>query len=355
MTQTSSSSTGRRGVVFLGKRQVEVRDFEIPTPGQGEVRLQVKASTLCGSDLNLIYRKETWKPGPGQYKGCVGGHEPCGIIDAVGPGVTQFKVGDRCVVYHISGCGTCHDCRKGWFLMCKNEAGVRKAYGYQRDGGHSNYMLVLEQNICKLPDELTYVDGAMTACGVATAYTACCRANVSGRDRVLVTGLGPVGVCLAMLAKAMGAMVWATEVSTERCAFAEKLGIQVIPSSEGIASALLEVTNGKGFEVCFDASGNGKARHLCLEVAREWGRVVYVGEGGDVSFSPSPMLLHKQITLYGSWVCNLEQMEDCLEFLARWNLHPETAVTHRYSIEDASTAYEMFDAGKTGKVAFVWE
>ena len=92
-----------------------------------------------------------------------------------------------------------------------------------------------------------------------------------------------------------------------------------------------------------------------LEAAREWGRVVFVGEGGTVSFEPSPLLIHKQLTLHGSWVCSIGQMEELVEQLVRWNLHPECLVTHRFSLEDAALAYETFDSGKSGKVCLVFD
>ena len=94
---------------------------------------------------------------------------------------------------------------------------------------------------------------------------------------------------------------------------------------------------------------------MCLDLAREWGRVVFVGEGGTVSFAPSPLLIHKQLTLSGSWVCSLPQMEDLVEYLVRWRLHLEALVTHRFALEQAKEAYELFDSGKTGKVAIVWQ
>jgi len=125
--------------------------------------------------------------------------------------------------------------------------------------------------------------------------------------------------------------------------------------NEHASDLLLEQTGGHGFEVAIDCSGNANARHLCLELAREWGRVVFVGEGGTISFAPSPLLIHKQLTLHGSWVCSLPQMEDLVEHLVRWRLHLDVMVTHRFTLDQAKEAYELFDSGKTGKVAIVWE
>ncbi len=343
------------GVVFLGNRRLEQREFPVPEPGYGQVLVHMKASSLCGSDLRAIYRTSDWGTGPEAYQGVIGGHEPCGIIERVGPGVRRFREGDRVIIYHIAGCGMCHDCRGGWMISCSRPE--RAAYGWQRDGGHAEFLLAEERTLVALPDELTYLDGAMIACGVGTAYAACLRAGVSGRDTVLITGLGPVGMGMALLCQAMGARVMGVEAVSERLAQARALGITnvVSPTDTNALDALRAMTHGNGFEVAIDCSSNADARHMCLEMAREWGRVVFVGEGGTVSFAPSPLLIHKQLSLYGSWVCSVPQMENLTELLLRWNLHPEILVTHRFTLEQAKEAYELFDGGKTGKVAIVWQ
>jgi threonine dehydrogenase-like Zn-dependent dehydrogenase len=343
-----------QGVVLPGNRGFEMREFPIPEPATGQVLIRMKASSLCGSDLRAIYRPVEQGTGPEAYQGVIAGHEPCGIIERVGSGTKRFKAGDRVVVYHIGGCGLCHDCREGWMLSCTGAG--RGGYGWQRNGGHADFLLADESVLVALPDELSYLDGAMVACGFGTAYTACLRAGVSGRDRVLITGLGPVGIGAALLCRAMGAQVVGVESVPERRELAQQLGFEtVFEPGEGALESLMEHTGGKGFEVGFDCSGVGAARHLCLEAAREWGRVVFIGEGGSVEFAPSPLLIHKQLTLHGSWVCSIGQMEDLVELLVRWNLHPETIVTHRFSLSQAQEAYETFDSGTTGKVAIVWE
>jgi len=342
-----------KGVVLPGNRQFEMREFPVPEPGPGQVLLRMKASSLCGSDLRAIYRPVDQGVGAEAYQGVIAGHEPCGQIEKVGPGVSRFKAGDRVVVYHIAGCGLCHDCRGGWYISCSSTE--RGAYGWQRDGGHADFMLADVQSLVALPDELSYVDGAMVACGFGTSYAACSRAAVSGRDRVLITGLGPVGLGTAILCKAMGAEVVGVEAVPERIALARQIGIEtVIEPGEGALPALMNYSNGHGFEVAIDCSGNAGARHLCLEAAREWGRVVFIGEGGTVSFEPSPLVIHKQLTIYGSWVCSIGQMEELVEHLVRWKVHPEQIVTHRFTLDRAQEAYETFDSGTTGKVAIVW-
>lgn len=342
------------GVVLPGNRQVEIHEFPVPEPQHGQVLIRMKASSLCGSDLRAIYRPAEQGEGPEAYRGVIAGHEPCGVIERVGPGVRRFGAGDRVIVYHIAGCGVCRDCRAGWMISCANPE--RAAYGWQRPGGHADFVLADENTLVALPEPLSYLDGAMVACGMGTSYAACLRANVSGRDTVLITGLGPVGVGAALLCRAMGAHVIGVEAVPERQALARQLGVNnVLAPGAGAPHAVRELTEGRGVEVAIDCSGNPAARHLCLEAAREWGQVVFVGEGGTVDFEPSPLLIHKQLTLHGSWVCSLPQMEDLVEHLVRWDLHPAEMVTHRFTLDQAREAYETFDSGVTGKVAIVWE
>ncbi len=175
-----------KGVVLPGNRRLEFREFPVPTPGPGQALVRMKASSLCGSDLRAIYRPTDQGSGPEAYRGVIAGHEPCGVIEQVGPGVTRFHAGDRVVMYHIAGCGLCPDCQGGWQISCTSD--TRAAYGWQRDGGHAEFLLAEERTLVALPDELSYLDGAMVACGLGTAYAACLRAGVSGRDTVLVTG-----------------------------------------------------------------------------------------------------------------------------------------------------------------------
>jgi threonine dehydrogenase-like Zn-dependent dehydrogenase len=343
-----------QGLVLPGNRQTELREYPVPEPGHGQALIQMKASSLCGSDLRAIYRPTDQGHGPEAYRGVIAGHEPCGIVERVGPGVTEFSPGDRVVMYHIAGCGQCWDCRGGWMISCSSEQ--RAAYGWQRDGGHAPYLLAEASTLVHLPDELTYLDGAMVACGMGTSFAACLRADVSGRDVVLITGLGPVGIGTALLCRAMGARVVGVEAISERIELAAKLGFNdVIAPGDSAINALMTRAHGKGFEVAIDCSGNAGARRLCLEAAREWGRVVYVGEGGTVDFEPSPLLIHKQLTLHGSWVCSLQQMEDLVELLVRWDLHPDVMVTHTFTLDQGREAYETFDTGKTGKVAIIFD
>ena len=208
-----------KGAVFLGNRKVELRSFPDPTPGPGEVVLQMKASGMCGSDLKF-YRSP---PGAAQAalglgnlaEPFIGGHEPCGVVVARGPGVSEKEAptGQRVMDHHYAGCGACKHCRVGWSQLCR--AGIT-VYGVTAHGGHAEYMKVPVRTIVPLPEELSFAEGAAVACGTGTAYGAMRRMHVAGGDTMVVFGQGPVGLSATVLGKAMGVRVIAVETSAER-------------------------------------------------------------------------------------------------------------------------------------------
>ncbi len=344
-----------QGAILPGNSTVEMREFSLPEPGHGQVLIQVKASTICGSDIRAIYHQHLGK-GPEGYQGVIAGHEPCGQIVKEGSGLKRFKNGDRVIIYHISGCGVCYDCRRGYMISCTSP--YRAAYGWQRDGGMAAYLVADEKDLVLLPDALSYIDGAQVACGFGTVYEGLEKIGVSGNDAVLVVGLGPVGLAALMLAKAMGAnKLIGIDLIEERLALTTQLGLadHVLKAGPDNVAQVRQLTSGYGVERALDASGNDKGRLTAIQATRKWGKIVFIGEGGTVDFQPSPDIIHDQKTIYGSWVTSIWLMEDLVEHLVRWNIHPQELVTHRFPLEQADKAYSLMAEGRCGKVAIVFE
>jgi threonine dehydrogenase-like Zn-dependent dehydrogenase len=346
-------SSMQGAVIIGGQRQVELREFPIPDPGRGQVLVRMKAAGMCGSDLHNIYRTMNLDD-PGHYQGCIAGHEPCGVVEAVGPDCERFKEGDRVIVYHITGCRNCSACRKGWIVNCTSDQ--RSVYGWHRDGAYADFMLTEEYTLLELPDVLSFVDGAIISCGFGTSFQGVRRADVSGYDTVLVVGLGPVGLAAATISKARGARVIGVDISPDRVAAAERLGCDLVLVADGEAlDTIREYTNGHGVEVSLECSASQAGRMLSLEAARLWGRVVFLGEHGNLSLNPSFTLIQRQLTMHGSWMAGISEMEDAIEHAVRWKMRPEDIVTHTFPIEQVREAFELADAGEAGKVVFVWD
>lgn len=339
-----------------GDSTVEIRERPVPVPGHGEVLLRMKASTICGSDIRCIYHEHLGK-GPEGYQGVIAGHEPCGQIVRTGPGCRRFGEGDRVVVYHISGCGVCNDCRRGYMISCTSET-WRRAYGWQRDGGMADYLLAEEKDLVALPDSLSFADGAQVACGFGTVYEGLEKVGISGNDAVLITGLGPVGLATGMLCRALGApLVIGIDVVEERMKLARDLGLcdHVLTAGPDNVQQVRELTGGRGVERAVDCSAHAEARATAIRATRKWGRIVMLGEGGEVAFQPSPDMIHDQKTLHGSWVTSTWRMEELVERLVRWDLHPAELVTHRFPVEKAAEAYALMASGRCGKVAVCFD
>ena len=335
-----------------GNSTAEIRTAAVPSPGHGEVLVEVMASTICGSDIRCIYHEHLGK-GPEGYQGVIVGHEPAGLIVETGPGCRRFKTGDRVIVYHISGCGVCNDCRRGFMISCTSQQ-YRRAYGWQRDGGMARYMLADEKDLVPLHEALTYVDGAQVACGFGTVYEGLEKIGVSGNDAVLITGLGPVGLAAGALCRKLGAeMIIGIDVASERMDLATRLGLcdVVLPAGPDNVMQVLEVTGGNGVERAVDCSANADARATAIRATRKWGRIALIGEGGTLTFHPSSDIIHDQKSIYGSWVTSTWRMEELVERLVRWKIHPEMIVTHRFSLDRIGEAYALMASGRCGKVA----
>jgi threonine dehydrogenase-like Zn-dependent dehydrogenase len=351
----STTSKQMSGAFLPGDSTVIVKTVDIPEPEYGEVLLKTKSSTICGSDIRAIYHEHLGKGAEG-YQNVISGHEPAGQIIKCGPGMKLFKEGDRVVVYHISGCGVCNDCRRGYMISCTSEH--RAAYGWQRDGGMAEYILAEEKDLILLPDELTYTDGAQIACGFGTVYEGLEKIGICGNDIVFVVGLGPVGLATCMLAKAMGAnMIIGVDVVHERIKLAKdlKLADHAFDANDGALARVKELTGGFGCERTVDTSGNTYGRQLAIRGTRKWGKCCFIGEGGTVEFNPSPDIIHDQITIYGSWVTSTWNMEELVERIVRWGIHPEELVTHRFTLDKADQAFALMATGKTGKIAVVFD
>lgn len=349
-------STTMLGAYLPGNSTTLLREVPVPQPGHGEVLLRMKASTICGSDIRCIYHEHLGR-GPEGYQGVIAGHEPCGQVATTGPGCRRFRDGDRVIVYHISGCGVCNDCRRGYMISCTSPQ-YRRAYGWQRDGGMAPYLLCEEKDLVELPEGLTYADGAQVACGFGTVYEGLMKIGISGNDAVLVTGLGPVGLATAALCRKLGAeRIIGIDVVPERLELARSLGLCDVTLAAGPenVSQVLDLTAGRGVERAVDCSANAAARATAIRATRKWGRIVFLGEGGTVEFSPSPDIIHDQKTIYGSWVTSTWLMEELVERLVRWNLHPADLVTHRFPLERAGEAYAIMAGGRCGKVAVCFD
>jgi 2-desacetyl-2-hydroxyethyl bacteriochlorophyllide A dehydrogenase len=348
-----------QGIVFTGNRQIELREFADPTPGPGEVVLEIKASGMCGSDLKF------YRAAPGEAQRAIGlkadqisiaGHEPCGVVVAVGSHVNprQAWVGQRAMVHHYRGCGACPHCTTGWQQLCVE--GVAEVYGVTGHGAHARYMKCPANTLVTLRDELSFATGAAIACGTGTAWGALHRLALGGEQTVAVFGQGPVGLSATQLGASLGARVIALDVSEERLARARDFGAAhtLNPEQTDAVAAIRALTGGLGAHAALDASSSPQARRQAVQSVRTWGKVCLVGEGGEIKLDVSPDLLRRQVTLMGSWTFSTVGQKDCADFVAERGIDVDALFTHRWRLDQAQEAYRVFDAQASGKGVFLF-
>ncbi len=342
-----------RGVAFHGNSVAEVVDYPDIDPGPEQVLIKLRSSGLCGSDL-ARYRDDS----PNEHNGQLmrPGHEPCGEIVALGPNVTGLSVGDRIIQHHYEGCRECDYCLTGWQQLCAVTE-KKLYYGGSMHGGHGDYMVAHQSTCVTLPDEVTFEVGAYLACGASTAFQALKKLEVSGRDTLAVFGQGPVGLAATMFGKEMGARIIAVDVSPERLDMASDSGAWVtVNASAGDApEQIKELTGGHGADATLEAAGLAVTRVAAAESTRIFGRTCLVGEGGEVTYQPTPHIIHRHLTMLGSWTFSTFGLSEAARFTAERDVPLASIITSRSTIEQAPQAYKEFSSGAPGKFVINWD
>lgn len=342
-----------KGVVFLGDRSAEVRDFSVPSPGTGEALIQLKRAAICGSDLHVYRRPKSFFEGKTPW---IPGHEPAGVVAEVGEWCERIEVGDRVTIYHYMGCGHCPQCRSGYMQFCSERRGLGQPDAV---GPDADYMVVDERNCLLLPDELSFEDGAMIACIAGTCFSALRKLRPNGEDMLVIFGQGPVGLMGLIMAKAMGARVIGVDPVQERLTLAEELGADEVidPDATDVVEAIAGLTGGDGADAALETSGSRAAHRDVIEVLRRNGRGVFVGFGSQEPSVNLTSIIGKQLTLRGSFVMPIHYYRDLVDFMLEHDLPSrfQRMITHRFRLVEAAEAFRVADSGKAGKVMFVWD
>lgn len=330
-----------RGLALLGNRIAKVTSFPVGEPGPGEALIRVMSAGICGSDLHF-YRDTP--EGLGPRRGVVIGHEPAGVVEAVGPGVTRLAPGDRVAVNHTLGCGKCKHCISGETVLCEENVGMAQA-GH---GGNAEFTVMPERNCHILPDALSFQDGSFISCTGATGYGAVSKLAPRGGDTVAVFGLGPVGLSSALVAKAMGARVIGVDLIEDRRDFATSLGVDAVVDGSDAAAAIRSLTT-RGAHYSVETTGSPSAQRTAVVCLRPRGKAVFVGLGPETPAIAAADFLHDEKTLLGSKVLSSPGVEALVRFMIDTGLRFEPIVTRTVSLKDAPAAFAEFADGAAGK------
>jgi 2-desacetyl-2-hydroxyethyl bacteriochlorophyllide A dehydrogenase len=339
-----------KAILFPGDKQSQLVTLPDPTPGPGEVIIQIKVAAVCGTDIH--YWHETAQA-RGERQDIVPGHEGCGVVVAAGPGVEHLKVGDTVVAYHHVGCGYCGWCYQGAPMYCAN----KRVMGRHINGSDGEFVAIPARATFKLPAGFTMEDGALLACNISTAFSALKKAGANSFSRLAIFGLGPVGLSAVMLAKAMGAEVAGIDLRSERLELGRKLGADIVFSATDPTTpqALTEWTRNQGLTAALDCSGSTAAQLAALNALGPQGTLVQVG----TATRPLPLqtndLLGREIRIIGNSVYKAFEFEEMTDFILRKKLNISTLIDKRMPVTQIQQALELAETGQYGKILLGWE
>jgi alcohol dehydrogenase, propanol-preferring len=323
-----------RAYQVTGQRQFELVERELLEPQPGHVRLRVDSCGVCHSDVLAV---EGMRPDPSQP--VVPGHEAVGVIDAVGKGVTGWKVGDRIGVGYLGGhCGVCSWCRHGDFVNCENQPWT----GTTVDGGYAEVMYARASGLVRIPDGLTSVDASPLLCAGITTYNALQKLNAGPDALVAIQGIGGLGHLGLQYANKLGYRVAAIARGTDKAVLAEKLGAHHYIDSAAIdpANALQEL-GGAVAIVATAASGASMSPLVAGLTPR--GQLIVVGVGDDPIEINGADLVFGGRSIIGSLTGSSIENEANLQFSATHDVAPMTEVM---PFEDAPAAYARMMSGE---------
>lgn len=340
-----------KAVLLPGDREVRVDDRPDPKPGFGEVLIVSRASAICRSDMGLYSGDHAVVGGAIAPGTVVPGHEPAGVVAEVGEGVTSVRPGDRVAGYLAIGCGHCEQCHAGYRMLCPRW----KCVGFDIDGGDAEMIVLPEANALPLPDDVSYVAGALMTDMVGSQYATQSRLGVRGGQHLTVVGLGPMGLAAVLVGRALGAEVIAVDPIEARREAARDLGAAHVLGSNGALDAIRDLSSGHGVEVAVDCSGNAHGQNLALDAAAAHGAVAFVGESSRTTINPSDQFIRKLLTVVGGWYFPLGDWAAITRLVVDQQLPVEKLVSHRFDLADAAEAFRAFDQRETEKAVFVWD
>ena len=322
-------------VARYGSRR-ETADRPIPRPGPGEVLVRVRASGLCGTDLHLCSGRMPLGDLPR-----IVGHETAGEIVAFGSATEGWAVGDRVVVAIDVVCGRCRHCLGGQTQRCTDMQRI----GFERDGGHAEYVAVPAGNLIRLPESLGYEAAAILPDAVACMYhSLICQGRVRPGQTVLILGAGGLGIHGVQVARLAGASVIATSRRTERLRLAAHYGaVAVNPTTEVLADVVMTHTRGEGVDVVADNIGTRASVREALNLLRPGGKLLLVAYLDETLEVPTIPLFKPEREIIGCRGASRQDLVDVVQLTAAGRLEP--VIGARFPLAEAEKAVARLESG----------
>ncbi len=342
-----------RATVFRGVDDFGIQEVPRPHAGVGDAVIRVTLTTICGTDLHIVRGEYPVRPG------LVIGHEPVGVIEELGPGVTGYEPGDRVLVGAITPCGQCHGCLSGHLSQCGQGHGHQAIGGWRFgntiNGAQAEYLLVphAQANLAKIPDELSDEQVVLLADIASTGFSGAESGGVRPGDAVVVFAQGPIGLCATVGARLMGAaLVIGVDGDDTRLAMARRMGADVVLDHRAVdVPAEVQRLTGGGADVAIEALGTPATFEGALRSLRPAGTLsslgVYSGKLGIPHDAFAAGLGDHRIV---TTLCpgGKERMRRLLELVRRGRIDLTPLLTHRFPLDRIAEAYSLFGERRDG-------
>lgn len=316
--------------------EIDFRQIPVPQPGPDQVLVRIKRIGICGSDIHVYHGTHPYTSYP-----ITQGHEVSGQVEEVGEYVADLKVGDRVTIEPQVVCGRCYSCLHGKYNLCEK----LKVMGFQTTGTASNYFAIDATKVTKLPDGISFSDGAMLEPLAVTVHAAKRFANLKD-SKVVVLGCGPIGILLIQSLKAFGAAkIMATDISDYRLDLASRLGADrvVNTKSEDYAIALRETFGSDNADVIYECAGTDITMDQAIQNARKGSTIILVAVFGKRACVDLAKLNDSELDLNTSMMYRHEDYEDAIQLVAEGKIQLKPLQTAHFAFEDYLQAYQFID------------
>ena len=342
-----------RAAVFHGPGDIRVDEVPRPRPGPGEAVIRVTLTTICGTDVHILKGEYPVMPG------LIVGHEPVGVIEELGQGVTGYEIGERVLVGAITPCGQCHACLAGKLSQCGHGTGYEAIGGWRFgntiNGAQAEYLLVpfAQANLAKVPESLTDEQVVLLADIASTGFSGAESGNVRIGDSVVVFAQGPIGLCATAGAKLMGAaIVIGVDGDSSRQTVARRMGADVVldPTAVDVVAEVKRLTNG-GADVAIEALGLQETFESALRAIRPGGTLsslgVYSGKL-QVPYDAFAAGLGDHTIVTTLCPGGKERMARLMRIVESGRFDPTPLITHSFALDQITEAYELFANRRDG-------
>jgi threonine dehydrogenase-like Zn-dependent dehydrogenase len=344
-----------KAVVFKGKDRIAVERVPKPSPGPGEAVIRITATTICGTDVHIVRGEYPVRPG------LVIGHEPVGVIDALGPGLErEYRIGQRVIAGAITPCGQCFYCLNGAHAQCGGALGGWR-FGNTIDGAWAEYLLVPDAraNLAPIPDELTDEQVVLCPDIFSTGLSGAESGRVRVGDAVAIFAQGPIGLCATLGSTLKGAaLIIAVDPVDARLEVARRFGANLTlnPTRVDVVAEIKSLTGGRGVDVAIEALGRQETFENALRSIRPGGILSSLGVYSGKLVAPYEALyagLADQTIVTTLCPGGKERMRRLMSMIAHGRVDLTPLVTHRFALDDIDAALDLFSHQRDGVLKVV--